>query len=145
MKLLLSVIVLGSVFVLLLFLAAQKTTGKACYKDFCFKVELAKTKEEREKGLMFREKLDENKGMLFIFEKEGFHGFWMKNTLIPLDIIWMNSEGKIVYIKENAQPCKGMLCPVFIPGKKAKYVLEINAGKVKELGIKVGDQILLKI
>ncbi len=145
MKFLLSVVILGVLFVLVFVLAMQKSAGEACYKDFCFKVELARTKEERERGLMYRKKLDDNAGMLFIFEKKGMYGFWMKNTLIPLDIIWLDDDGVIVYIKENAKPCKHILCPVIMPNKKAKYVLEVNAGKVKELGIKLGDQILLRI
>ena len=145
MRFLLSVVILGVLFVLVFVLAMQRSAGEACYKDFCFKVELARTKEERERGLMYRERLNDNAGMLFIFEKKGMHGFWMKNTLIPLDIIWMDDDGTVVYIKENAKPCKRAVCPVFMPNKKAKYVLEVNAGKVKELGIKLGDQILLKI
>lgn len=112
---------------------------KVCFKDNCFFVEAAKTNTEREKGLMNRKKLDKNKGMLFIFDKEGIFPFWMKNTLIPLDIIWIDADKKVVYINENTQLCQNLICPSIIPSTKAKYVLEINAGLVKELNIKISD------
>ena len=72
----------------------------------CFQVELARTESERDQGLMYRKELDKNKGMLFIFDKEGIYPFWMKNTLIPLDMIWIDSNNKIVFIAQNVQPCK---------------------------------------
>lgn len=84
-------------------------TPVACLNGYCFKLEIAKTVIERAKGLMFREKLDENKGMLFIFPTVEKHGFWMKNTLIPLDIIWIDESNKVVYIKKNVLPCKKKL------------------------------------
>ena len=67
---------------------------------------------------MFRESLNENSGMLFIFPKEDFHNFWMKNTLIPLDIIWINSAKEIVFIENNAQPCLKIFVKVLLPMKK---------------------------
>jgi hypothetical protein len=88
---------------------------------------------------MYREKLDANAGMLFIFEQEGSYGFWMKNTLIPLDIIWLDKTKKVVYIKKNALPCSGDPCPVFQPQHNAFYVLEVNAGIVDEIGLAEGD------
>ena len=115
---------------------------QVCLKDKCFQVELAKTQQEREIGLMNRSSLEKNKGMLFIFEEEGIYPFWMKNTLIPLDMIWIDSENKIVFIKENAKGCKtNNNCETFIPNKKAKYVLEVNSGIVKEFNISYGDTI----
>ena len=119
-------------------------TGKqnrACFKDYCFSVELAITPGERSNGLMFRESLDPEKGMLFVFEKEGKHTFWMKNTLISLDIIWINENKEIVFINENTQPCKEHPCPVIEPAENAKYVLEINGGISKKIGLIVGDKI----
>ncbi len=118
-----------------------KKEGKVCFKNFCFNLELAVTPEERSRGLMFRKHLDPDKGMLFIFNEEGEYSFWMKNTLIPLDIIWINSEGKVVFIKENAQPCKETECPFISPGFKAKYVLEINGGISRKIGLKKGDKL----
>ena len=126
--------------------------NKVCYKETrldspdasrarhgCFYVEIADTTEKQTKGLMNRENLDENRGMLFIFDNEGIYSFWMKNTLIPLDIIWLNENKEVVFIKNNAQPCEEENCPSIKPDKEAKYVLEINGGMVDKIGLKIGD------
>ena len=121
-----------------------------CFEKNCFVVEIADTNYKREFGLMNRTFLDKDKGMLFVFDKEDYYSFWMKDTLIPLDIIWINSNKEVVFIKENALPCnlfekklnqKYGKCETYISDKKAKYVLEINNGLVKELNIKVGDKV----
>jgi len=123
-----------------------KEPNQVCFKNYCFEVELAKTSEEINRGLMFREKLEQNKGMLFIFQEEEEYSFWMKNTLIPLDIIWINENKEIVFINENAQPCKEEnLCSPINPGTKEKYVLEINGGTAEKIGLKIGDKIITKI
>ena len=95
---------------------------------------------------MNRTELDANKGMLFIFNNEGVYQFWMKNTLIPLDMIWMDGNNKIVFMAQNIQPCKTMICPNINPLVNANYVLEINSGVSQKIGIKVGDtaNIILK-
>jgi len=116
---------------------------QVCIKENCFDVEIADTAKEREIGLMNREHLAKNSGMLFVFEKEDIYNFWMKNTLIPLDIIWIDGNNKIIFIKENAEPCKIEQCETFEPKQKAKYVLEINGGLADELGIEIGDEIEL--
>jgi len=103
--------------------------------------EIAKDPISRAKGLMFRHFLKENQGMLFIFENQDFHSFWMKNTLIPLDIIWISQEKRIVYYVENAEPCRKDPCPSYIPIQKAKYVLEVKAGLIKKEKIKIGDRL----
>jgi len=123
----------------------QNILNTVCVNEKCFSVELAKTDAEREMGLMHRAQLDSNKGMLFIFDKEGICPFWMKNTLIPLDIIWTDSNGKIVHIEESAQPCRDLVCPQIVPTAKARYVLEVNAGIVSKTGIKAGNFLELKI
>jgi len=89
-------------------------------------VEVANTSEERQRGLMFRESIGENEGMLFIFPNEAFQGFWMKNTLIPLDVIWISGEGKVVDI-QTLQPCDTEECSISQPIEKAQYVLEVGA------------------
>ena len=81
------------------------------------KVEIADTPEKRAEGLMFRDHLNENSGMFFVFDEESSHSFWMKNTLIPLDIIWINADKKVVYIKHKAQPCNEE-CESFYPLEK---------------------------
>ena len=118
--------------------------NRACFENYCFFIEFAITPEEKSSGLMFRESLDFKNGMLFVFEKEGEYPFWMKNTLIPLDIIWINEEKEVVFISENTQPCKESFCPIIEPNRNAKYVLEINGGISKKIGLVVGDKIHIK-
>ncbi len=116
-----------------------------CFREYCFEVELAIAEEERAYGLMFKEHLGQNKGMLFIFPREEKHGFWMKNTLIPLDIIWLNKNSEVVFINKKTQPCAdGRQCEVVNPNKKALYVLEINAGLADEIGLKIGNKAFFK-
>jgi len=112
---------------------------KVCFKDKCFKVELAQNQKQRERGLMYKENLDKNEGMFFIFEKEGIYPFWMKNTLIPLDIIWINKNKEVVFIGKNIQPCKNFFCPQVVPDGLAKFVLEVNSGVVDDINLRVGD------
>ena len=118
---------------------------KICFQAFCFEVEIARTAEQRRQGLMFRKSLDENKGMLFDFGKQGRHSFWMKNTLIPLDIIWFDDEHRVAFIKENAQPCVQELCQPISPSELASYVLEINAGMVDKIGLSIGATMIFDI
>jgi hypothetical protein len=105
-------------------------------------VELATTPEDRARGLMFRKHLDDDRGMLFIFEEENVYPFWMKNTFIPLDILWINSKKEIVFIHRDAQPCRMDPCPVINPGKKALYVLELKEGSSDKIGLVEGDKVL---
>lgn len=116
-------------------------TTKVCYQNHCFKTKIAKTKAERKKGLKKRKNLKEDEAMLFDFPQEGKLGFWMKDTLIPLDIIWLNKNKEVIKIKHEAQPCKSLPCPVFKPEKKSKYVLEIKGGRAKEIGVKKDERL----
>ena len=117
---------------------------QVCFKNRCFFVELALTPEEKSRGLMYRESLGQDRGMLFIYEKEARHSFWMKNVLIPLDIIWLDQDKKVVYIAENCQPCSEDSCPSIKTDKNAKYVLEINGGTVFEMGLSLGDEFVFR-
>ena len=130
--------------IIILILYPSEKPSQACFKEHCFNIELAVTEEERSQGLMFREYLALNEAMLFVFPEEGEYPFWMKNTLIPLDIIWINQEKEVVFIRENLQPCEDEYsCPLVRPDKNAKYVLEVNEGIVEKIGLEVGDKILL--
>jgi uncharacterized membrane protein (UPF0127 family) len=100
--------------------------------------ELAYTDESRMRGLMFRESLAPDAGMLFVFPVAEPQGFWMKNTKIALDLIWLNETKEIVYFV-TADPCKKDPCESYQPMQKAKYVLEVNAGFVKKHGLKLGS------
>jgi len=112
------------------------------------KVEIADTKEKQALGLMNRTKLCSSCGMLFVFNKEGIYPFWMKNTLISLDIVWINSSGTIVSISKNTKidNCNYFINPscqpkVYKPTAPVKYVLEVNAGFCDKHNIKIGDTV----
>ena len=106
------------------------------------KAEVADTQEKMERGLMFRERLGENKGMFFAFEHEGTYAFWMKNTLIPLDIIFISGDFKILEIF-HAEPCAEEPCKSYQTTKYAKYVLEVNGNFTIRNGIDVGDEVII--
>lgn len=129
-------------FLLLLFLVISFGSAKqnrVCFKDSCFNVRLLIDDEELALGLMFKESLGQNKGMLFIFEKEGRYGFWMRNMLFPLDIIWINENQEAVFMARNMQPCS-RVCRTIMPDKKAKYVLEVNAGTIERINLNLRDE-----
>ena len=98
-------------------------------------VEVAKTPEETSHGLMGRKHLGKDEGMLFIFETEDYHGFWMKNTLIPLSIAFIDKDGRIVWITDM----KPLTLNSHVPPKPILYALEMNKGWFSSFGIKVGD------
>lgn len=104
--------------------------------------EVADDNDERTNGLMFRENLNENEGMLFVFGNEEYQTFWMKNTLIPLDMIFIDENFEIVDIK-NAAPCKEEPCALYKSAKPAKYVLEVNGNLTAKKNIKIGDIIIV--
>jgi len=122
------------------FAFAASCPQKICFKDTCVSLEISDTEISRARGLMFRESLPEKSGMLFIFPVEGIYSFWMKNTLIPLDIIWLDKELRVVYIKSFVPSCKSEECPGYSPQVNAKYVLEVNAGFSGFHRIKIGDK-----
>jgi uncharacterized membrane protein (UPF0127 family) len=103
--------------------------------------ELAVSDEERARGLMFREKLLADEGMLFVFEREDLHAFWMKNTLVPLDMIWLDSQRRVIHIATDVPPCKEDPCPSYGPEAPARFVLELKAGGAAANRIKTGDQL----
>ena len=106
-----------------------------------YKVEVARTPEEQAQGLMFRESLPEKTGMMFLFPERGVHRFWMKNTMIPLDMIWMDPDGKVLFVSADTPPCKADPCPSYGPETSIASVLEIAAGKAAKEKITVGSVI----
>lgn len=130
---------------ILIYAKLNSTENKVCFNENCFNVELAKTKEETSKGLMNREFLDKDSGMLFIFPTESIHSFWMKNTLIPLDIIWISKDLEVLDIKENFQPCTKDSCETYSPNEKSLYVLELNAGTVNKTKLKKQDKLVFSL
>ncbi|MBU0762203.1 MAG: DUF192 domain-containing protein [Candidatus Altiarchaeota archaeon] len=112
---------------------------KACVGSTCIFLEKAVTSSEQRTGLMFRERLEGDRGMFFIFEDYAVHSFWMKNTLIPLDIIWLDENYTVIgYVTAN--PCTSDPCEVYSMSYPSKYVIEANAGFMEENDIGVGDR-----
>lgn len=146
----------GVLIIVVLVLAFAKFNGASLLPNFGsvktttinnqkYFIEVANNDKSRQIGLSNRGKLDENKGMLFIFDKKGKYSFWMKNTLIPLDIIFIENN-KIVYIVKNAKPekeTKGAL-PIYTTPNEADLVLELNAGQVDKHKFKNGDKVMLE-
>jgi uncharacterized protein len=114
-----------------------------CLEEICIKAEVVQTDKERALGLMNRYNLNEDEGMLFIFDNEHTHSFWMKNTHISLDIIWINKNFEIVDIIQ-AEPCIEIECEIYTPRDKALYVLEVNKGFSLKNGIIIGNKITIK-
>lgn len=105
-------------------------------------VEIADNDAKREQGLMYRKSMDESQGMLFVFVISELHSFWMKNTVIPLDIIFLNENKEIVKIHKNTTPFSTQSLP---SEKKSMYVVETVAGFTDKYGIKEGDKMDFKI
>jgi uncharacterized membrane protein (UPF0127 family) len=114
-------------------------------QDKPFLAEIAATPEKQSKGLMFRQKINDDYGMLFIFTEEDTRSFWMKNTLIALDIIYLNRAQQIVDMYVSVPPCCGDPCPSYTSKLPAQYVLEINGGLAKKLKLEIGDKIFLPV
>ncbi len=125
---------------------ADSSVPTVCTGERCISVELAITQEKQEEGLMYRANLSDDSGMLFIFNEEDYHAFWMKNTLIPLDMVWIDAEGRIVYYHKDAQPClESRICPAIVPNRKAIYVLESNSGYIDSMNLSIGDELDIRI
>jgi hypothetical protein len=99
------------------------------------------------RGLGGRESLPDDRGMLFVFPDSGRHAFWMKDMLIPIDIVWISAEGRVVDV-QTAQPEPGVPDPQlkrYNPTSEAKYVLEVRAGLADEKGVKVGNEARIEL
>jgi len=110
----------------------KKPSGE---KTEVFRMEVVATNSDRMRGLMFRKSLAANAGMIFLFQEEREHSFWMKNTLIPLDMVFVSSAWKVVGALENVTPLTEDQRTVGIP---SQYVLEFSAGTIKRLGVSNG-------
>lgn len=125
-------------FIISLWLGCKGRKGVAHFNNDSLIVEVAETPKELEKGLMGRKFLDKDKGMLFIFKREGIYPFWMKNTYIPLSIAFIDKNYKIVQI-EDMEPFDTI--SLHTPFSPIKYALEVNRGWFKRHNIKRGDSV----
>lgn len=109
--------------------------------------ELADTPQKRAEGLMYREHLGADRGMLFTFLQAQPWTFWMKNTKIPLDIIWMNEKKQIVHIEQNVPICTRTddSCPQYRPNDESLYVLELAGGRAENLKLQRGSKLQFKV
>jgi uncharacterized membrane protein (UPF0127 family) len=108
---------------------------------FVVSVEIAADDELRAQGLMYRDALRPGTGMLFLFAQDGEYPFWMKNTRIPLDIIWIDASHRVAHVKFNVPPCRVDDCPNYAPNATARYVLEVAGGVAQQHDLKAGDQL----
>jgi uncharacterized protein len=107
--------------------------------DHSFNIEVATSDRERALGLMFRRSLPENAGMLFLYDRAQPTAMWMKNTLIPLDMVFISADGKVHRIEQNVEPFSTSLIPSEGP---VVGVLELNGGEAAKIGLKRGDKVL---
>jgi uncharacterized protein len=108
---------------------------------FVVDVEVANTDELRAQGLMYRDRLPAGKGMIFFFAQDGVYPFWMKNTMIPLDMIWVDAAHRVAHVKSNVPPCRVDPCPSYDPEVPARYVVELAGGEAGKHALKAGDQL----
>jgi len=112
--------------------------------DQVIQLEVARSPEEQAMGLMFRPRLDDNRGMLFPFKPARPVSFWMKNVVIALDMVFLR-DGTVVDIASNVPPCKAEPCPVYGPPSPVDQVIELRGGRAKELGLKRGDRLSIQL
>ena len=104
-------------------------------------VEVMESDADRAKGLMGRESLPLDRGLLFVFDAPSRHAFWMKNCKFPIDMIWLDAEGKVVHVAADVPPCKKEPCPIYEPDRLALYVVEINAGQAQREKVTAGARL----
>jgi uncharacterized membrane protein (UPF0127 family) len=109
-----------------------------------FMLEVARDDASRARGYMFRETVGPREGMLFVFDETGRHSFWMKNCKVPLDILWLDAEHRVVHIADSLPPCPAEgECPDVVPPVPARYVLEFAAGTARAQHLKTGDAVVV--
>lgn len=134
-------LILLATILMLFLLVGCSVEPQVMIKDNTITIEVADTPDKKMRGLMYRGSLPEDRGMLFVFEDQRMQGFWMKNTLISLDLIFISEDMTITTIFE-ADPCEEDPCQTY--DAIAKYVLEVNKGYSKTHDINVGDKVVLK-
>ena len=108
-----------------------------------YTIEIAADDAARAHGLMDRTAMEADHGMLFVFQDDAPRAFWMKNTKIPLDMLFFDGDRKLVSIQHSVPPCVADPCPGYSSGAPARYVLELNAGQAEKLGVTSGDELIV--
>lgn len=108
-----------------------------------FSVDLALTLEQQRRGYMGRKVIAPDEGLLFLYNRPGIRSFWMKNCLTDLDIIWLDTEDRVLYIEHSAPPCRSAPCPSYGPAQPALNILEIAGGTAAREGLRTGDRLLI--
>ncbi len=106
-------------------------------------LEVMQTPAERARGMMGRSEVPPDSGMYFVFDVTGRHGFWMKNCLIPLDIVWLSEDLQVVHVERALPPCTEEPCPSWTPPVPARYVIEVGAGLAESYGLVPGARVLI--
>ncbi len=109
------------------------------------KVEVVRSQEKQALGLMYRTEMADNHGMLFIYKQTAPLSFWMKNTRIPLDILYFDKNLKLINISADTPPCRTPSCPGYPSSAPAQYVLEINAGLARQWQLEAGEELILHL
>jgi len=121
----------------------NQANGEVSLAGQTFTVELATTQAQRARGLMFRASMPTNHGMLFLFPKPRPMAFWMKNTAMPLDILFFDRQSRLIAAHYNVPPCRSTPCPHYSSGQPAAMVLELNGGRSNSLSLNKDDQLVI--
>lgn len=127
------------------FFAGNAQASSVCMKNTCVQVEVVTTPVDMMRGLQGRDRLEDDHGMLFVFEKEDLYRFWMKDMKFSIDIIWLDHQGKIITITPSRPACMKESCDVYVPSGKAMYVLEVQSGYALKHHFKTGDFLQLNL
>jgi uncharacterized protein len=114
---------------------------KIFFSENFFFVDIISKKEDLIRGLSGRKEMEDNSGLLMVFQNDDYHGIWMKDMFFPIDILWLNQNLEVVYIKESVLP--ETFPEVFRPKEKSRYVLEVSSGMVERFNISIGDKATL--
>ncbi|MBD3204067.1 DUF192 domain-containing protein [Candidatus Woesearchaeota archaeon] len=134
----------GFILILIILISCSKPVRRVCFNDnLCLETEVVKTPEQKARGLMYRENLSENNAMLFVYDNPQKVRFWMKNMKFSIDMIFIDSTGKIVHIDKNVSPCKKDPCLTYSAPEEVMYVLETNKNYAKNNNIRIGDKVFI--
>jgi uncharacterized membrane protein (UPF0127 family) len=128
--------------IVLIFLTSKDEISTISINGQIFSVEVVKEEQDLKKGLSFRNGLERNHVMLFVFPNESFWGIWMKDMNFPIDVVWLNDDKKVVHFVKDMKP--ETFPKVFYPEQKARYVVEMSMGNVENNQIKIGDTLIFK-